>query len=215
MAEAAAQTAPEPSGRYTVLQYVTRKAAQVSQLALALHRCRSVPEGYKVLTEGQASILQKGNDVFYNPAQASRLFHLHAEAQNMVDQQNVYSMQVVNRDISIAVLRQFVKQKQLEQENGTAPGSKHRVRGGVLANINAAPDKVSIQDAHAVCGPPAYYIGTSDVHEHVHMHMSVWRHQHGLAELHWPPFWVQQTCLGTSCKTVPVAVSTRSHYVIT
>lgn len=31
---------------------------------------REVPEGYKVLTEGKGSILQKGNDVFYNPAQA-------------------------------------------------------------------------------------------------------------------------------------------------
>ena len=36
---------------------------------------RDVPEGYKVLTEGKGSILQKGNDVFYNPAQA-RLFLL-------------------------------------------------------------------------------------------------------------------------------------------
>lgn len=50
--------------------------------------------------------------------------------------------QVVNRDMSIAVLRQFVEQKKLEKENGTAPGSKHRVRGGVLTNSNAAPDKV-------------------------------------------------------------------------
>lgn len=35
---------------------------------------RQIPEGYKVLTEGKGSILQKGNDVFYNPAQASQLF---------------------------------------------------------------------------------------------------------------------------------------------
>ena len=34
---------------------------------------RQIPEGYKVLTEGKGSILQKGNDVFYNPAQASWL----------------------------------------------------------------------------------------------------------------------------------------------
>ena len=33
--------------------------------------CRQVPEGYTVLTEGQASILQSGNSVFYNPVQAS------------------------------------------------------------------------------------------------------------------------------------------------
>ena len=31
--------------------------------------CREVPEGYKVLTEGKGSILQQGNEVFYNPAQ--------------------------------------------------------------------------------------------------------------------------------------------------
>lgn len=31
---------------------------------------REVPDGYKVRTEGKGSILQKGNDVFYNPAQA-------------------------------------------------------------------------------------------------------------------------------------------------
>lgn len=33
--------------------------------------CREVPDGYTVLREGAASILQKGNDVFYNPAQVS------------------------------------------------------------------------------------------------------------------------------------------------
>lgn len=32
---------------------------------------REVPDGYKVLTEGKGSILQKGNDVFYNPAQVN------------------------------------------------------------------------------------------------------------------------------------------------
>ena len=43
---------------------------------------RDAPEGYKVLTEGKGSILQKGNDVFYNPAQARPLLlqlaeHMH------------------------------------------------------------------------------------------------------------------------------------------
>lgn len=33
----------------------------------------SVPEGYTLLKEGQATILQHGNDVFYNPAQVSAL----------------------------------------------------------------------------------------------------------------------------------------------
>ena len=39
---------------------------------------RQVPEGFKVLKEGRASILQRANDVFFNPAQ------------------------VINRDMSIA-----------------------------------------------------------------------------------------------------------------
>jgi len=30
-----------------------------------------IPEGYTLLKEGQATILQHGNDVFYNPAQVS------------------------------------------------------------------------------------------------------------------------------------------------
>ena len=32
--------------------------------------CRTVPEGFTVLREGKGAILRKGNDVFYNPAQA-------------------------------------------------------------------------------------------------------------------------------------------------
>lgn len=34
-----------------------------------------VPEGYTLLKEGQATILQHGNEVFYNPAQVSVLSH--------------------------------------------------------------------------------------------------------------------------------------------
>ncbi|KAL3144470.1 hypothetical protein ABBQ32_004211 [Trebouxia sp. C0010 RCD-2024] len=79
---------------------------------------REVPDGYKVRTEGKGSILQKGNDVFYNPAQ------------------------VVNRDISIAVLRYFVKQRQLEAQKGTAAKSKNRVKGGVTAKVATEEDKV-------------------------------------------------------------------------
>jgi tRNA G26 N,N-dimethylase Trm1 len=48
---------------------------------------REVPEGFSSVTEGKATILQQGNSVFYNKAQ------------------------VVNRDISIAVLRWFIKQR--------------------------------------------------------------------------------------------------------
>ena len=51
-------------------------------------------------------------------------------------------LQVVNRDISIAVLRYFVQQRQLETKNGTAAKSKNRVRGGVTANAATEEDKV-------------------------------------------------------------------------
>lgn len=33
-----------------------------------------MPDGYTLLKEGQASILQRGNDVFYNPAQVPDRF---------------------------------------------------------------------------------------------------------------------------------------------
>lgn len=42
---------------------------QLSVTEFLFGSCRPVPEGYTKLTEGKASILQKGNDVFYNPAQ--------------------------------------------------------------------------------------------------------------------------------------------------
>ena len=45
--------------------------ADTEDTATATTSGRPVPDGYKVLTEGKGSILQKGNDVFYNPAQAS------------------------------------------------------------------------------------------------------------------------------------------------
>ena len=45
--------------------------ADAEDPATATTSGRPVPDGYKVLTEGKGSILQKGNDVFYNPAQAS------------------------------------------------------------------------------------------------------------------------------------------------
>lgn len=35
---------------------------------------REVPEGFTARTEGKATILQHGNDVFYNPAQVRDLF---------------------------------------------------------------------------------------------------------------------------------------------
>ena len=52
--------------------------------------CSSVPDGLSSVTEGKATILHDGNDVFYNKAQ------------------------VVNRDISIAVLRWFSAQQSVQ-----------------------------------------------------------------------------------------------------
>ena len=49
--------------------------------------CRNVPEGYSHISEGKATILQQGNSVFYNKAQ------------------------VVNRDLSMAVLRWFIEER--------------------------------------------------------------------------------------------------------
>jgi hypothetical protein len=59
--------------------------------SFANHR---VPPGYRVLKEGMASILQKGNDVFYNEAQ------------------------VTNRDLSIAILRHFLPMHEKEKAGG-------------------------------------------------------------------------------------------------
>ncbi|KAK9907632.1 hypothetical protein WJX75_007284 [Coccomyxa subellipsoidea] len=70
----------------------------------------SVPEGYTLLKEGQATILQHGNDVFYNPAQ------------------------VINRDLSIAVLRYFVQQRREE----IAAGAIRRIRKARPAPLPAA-----------------------------------------------------------------------------
>ncbi|CAL8462795.1 g2328 [Coccomyxa elongata] len=70
----------------------------------------AVPEGYTLLKEGQATILQHGNDVFYNPAQ------------------------VINRDLSIAVLRYFVQQRREE----IAAGKIRRIRRPRPATLPAA-----------------------------------------------------------------------------
>ncbi|CAL5223126.1 g5591 [Coccomyxa viridis] len=61
-----------------------------------------VPEGTKTVTEGQATILHQGENVFYNPAQ------------------------VINRDLSVAVLRYFVKQRREEIENGTLKAPRQK-----------------------------------------------------------------------------------------
>jgi len=58
------------------------------------------PEGYTVVQEGSAKVLQRGDEVFYNPAM------------------------VVNRDLSIAALREFIKLRDAEIASGTL--KKHR-----------------------------------------------------------------------------------------
>ncbi|KAK9808261.1 hypothetical protein WJX73_004388 [Symbiochloris irregularis] len=62
---------------------------------------RVPPEGYQVLQEGKACILHRGNDVFYNPAQ------------------------VINRDLSCAVLQHFARERLKELQQGPVK----RVRG--------------------------------------------------------------------------------------
>ena len=99
-----------------------------------------MPEGYKIVQEGEASILYKGNDVFYNPAQVSI-----TALNQIVNHQSVMHLvgctvrtganfadlvQVINRDMSIAVLRYFVKQRQQEAEDGTASRRAKRKGGG-------------------------------------------------------------------------------------
>ena len=114
---------------------------------------REVPDGYKVLTEGKGCILQKGNDVFYNPAQASVELPLkqHCSHHGIKTHVSILQIQVVNRDISIAVLRYFVKQRQLESENGTATRSRNRVKGGVTANPATEEDKVLMHTRLPLC----------------------------------------------------------------
>ena len=73
---------------------------------------REVPEGYTTLTEGMATILQKGNEAFYNPAQ------------------------VVNRDLSIAAINYFnemrknesMKLSRLQRSKGTPANRRKGLR---------------------------------------------------------------------------------------
>ncbi|CAI5500452.1 unnamed protein product [Closterium sp. Naga37s-1] len=65
------------------------------------------PSGFKVLKEGAAEILVQGNDVFYNKAQ------------------------VVNRDLSVCVLRAFVAVRR-EEENQRAAAAAAGVKGRAL-----------------------------------------------------------------------------------
>ncbi|KAK9861145.1 hypothetical protein WJX84_002997 [Apatococcus fuscideae] len=85
----------------------------------------SIPEGYQLRKEGKATILQQGNDVFFNPAQ------------------------VVNRDLSVLVLQQF---QQVRKEEGTlkAPGRKFKAK--VAQQAEAQPDGLRVLEGLAASG---------------------------------------------------------------
>jgi tRNA (guanine26-N2/guanine27-N2)-dimethyltransferase len=70
----------------------------------------AVPAGFASVTEGRGTILQKGNEVFYNP------------------------VQVVNRDLSVAVLSYFAAQRAAE-----GPAPRRHARGGPAAGAPRAP----------------------------------------------------------------------------
>eukprot|EP00898_Chlorokybus_atmophyticus_P008128 jgi/Chlat1/8316/Chrsp78S07725 len=78
------------------------------------------PPGFSVLKEGQASILQKGNDVFYNKAQ------------------------VVNRDLSIVILRLFIDKKREEEATGKGPKKR---RGSASAANPAVSNPPAVSSA--------------------------------------------------------------------
>lgn len=115
--QAAKQKAASESRRIAKEQW---KASQMQEQKTALPKWapaaeqaqdRVVPTGYSVLREGSASILQKGNDVFYNPAQ------------------------VVNRDLSVSVLRYYVAKRADEIATGKL---KNKTRG--IGSIRPPPD---------------------------------------------------------------------------
>mmetsp|Transcript_27832 Transcript_27832/g.49727 ORF Transcript_27832/g.49727 Transcript_27832/m.49727 type:complete len:523 (-) Transcript_27832:218-1786(-) len=91
---------------------------------------KSIPEGYTVQREGEAKILQKHNETFYNPAQ------------------------VVNRDLSLANLRRYMTVTEAEKTDGTAPKAKRKHHGGAPPAV-ADPkyaDKFRIMEGLAASG---------------------------------------------------------------
>lgn len=73
------------------------------------------PEGYTVLQEGKARILQRENDVFYNKAQ------------------------VVNRDLSLSVMRQFQRVRAREHEAEKRTPKNKRGKGQMCATPRDSP----------------------------------------------------------------------------
>lgn len=96
----------------------------------------AVPEGFRVFKEGMASILQKGNDVFYNEAQ------------------------VTNRDLSVAVLRHFLPLLEKERAEAGAKGGGggnkgfHQWRNKRAGGKAAAAEGAAEEEADAVPAQP-------------------------------------------------------------
>eukprot|EP00195_Chlamydomonas_chlamydogama_P004170 CAMPEP_0202922836 /NCGR_PEP_ID=MMETSP1392-20130828/78133_1 /ASSEMBLY_ACC=CAM_ASM_000868 /TAXON_ID=225041 /ORGANISM="Chlamydomonas chlamydogama, Strain SAG 11-48b" /LENGTH=576 /DNA_ID=CAMNT_0049616487 /DNA_START=1623 /DNA_END=3353 /DNA_ORIENTATION=+ len=99
---------------------------------MAQQQEKRVPDGFKVLTEGKASILQRGNDVFYNEAQ------------------------VTNRDLSTAVLRHFLPILEKEKKEGVLKKSRNK---GAPGQLQQQPPKAAEEgappDAAAAFNPAA------------------------------------------------------------
>ncbi|KAL4430759.1 hypothetical protein ABPG75_006015 [Micractinium tetrahymenae] len=80
---------------------------------------KTVPEGFTVRTEGKVSILQSGNDVFFNPAQ------------------------VINRDMSLSVLKYFIAQREKEIESGEARKRFSKAQNAGATAPGARPPKAA------------------------------------------------------------------------
>ncbi|GLC42577.1 hypothetical protein PLESTB_001115800 [Pleodorina starrii] len=87
-----------------------------------------IPEGYKILKEGKASILQKGNEVFYNEAQ------------------------VTNRDLSVAALRIFLRRRQQEIESGVLKKGRKEKGGGGGGGSDGRPRGPRLLEGLAASG---------------------------------------------------------------
>ncbi|PSC68820.1 putative tRNA (guanine(26)-N(2))-dimethyltransferase 2 isoform B [Micractinium conductrix] len=89
--------------------------AEAPAPAAAAGDSKVVPEGFEVRTEGKVSILQRANDVFFNPAQ------------------------VINRDMSLSVLKYFIAQRETEIESGEARKRFQKAANAGAAGAGAKP----------------------------------------------------------------------------
>ena len=92
--------------------------------------CRDIPDGFSAQKEGKAVILQKGNEVFYNPAQ------------------------VVNRDLSIAVINYFnsVRKNEVVRKKRGKTGQQDGKEGLRILEGLAASGLRSIRYAKEIDG---------------------------------------------------------------